>query len=138
MILKKVSILTSFNLSFHWFAMGIIIPIIPIMSLFLLEKGYSLVQITMVFVAYSTTTVILELPTGSLADSIVRKKVYLISLLLQLIGAIFLLVINGFKGAARFLSSGARDAHFIDEFSKIDPKVDYQKDMANLSFWLFA
>ena len=64
---NRLSILASFNLSFHWFAMGIIIPI---MTLFLLEKGLTLLQIGIAFAVYSAATVLLELPTGGLADSI--------------------------------------------------------------------
>jgi len=119
---NRLSILASFNLSFHWFAMGIIIPI---MTLFLLEKGLTLLQIGIAFAVYSAATVLLELPTGGLADSIGRKKVYLFSLFLQLLGGIAILFLNSYTGilfcmvlhgASRSLSSGTMNAHFIDEF----------------------
>ena len=48
---------------FHWFAVGIVIPIL---TLFLLEKGLNLIQVGISFATYSAATVFLELPTGSL------------------------------------------------------------------------
>ena len=142
MNLKKLSILACFNLSFHWFAIGIVIPI---MTLFLLEKGLSLFQVGISFAAYSAATVLLELPTGGLADSIGRKKVYLLALVLQITGSIAIIFLNEFTGiiacfilmgASRSLSSGTMDAHFIDEFYKIDPDVNLQKEMAKIGIFI--
>ncbi len=142
MNLKKLSILASFNLSFHWFTIGIIVPI---MTLFLLEKGFTLIQVGLSFAAYSATTVLLELPTGGLADSIGRKKVYLLALSLTLIGSIALIFLSSFpgillcfilQGASRSLSSGTMDAHFIDEFYKIDPNVNLQEEMAKIGIFI--
>jgi MFS transporter, DHA1 family, quinolone resistance protein len=139
---KRLSILASFNLSFHWFAMGLIIPI---MTLFLLEKGLTLFQIGISFAVYSAATVLLELPTGGLADSIGRKKVYLFSLFLQLLGGIAIILVDSYAGilfcmvlhgASRSLSSGTMDAHFIDEFYKIDPDINLQKEMAKIGIFV--
>jgi MFS transporter, DHA1 family, quinolone resistance protein len=139
---KRLSILASFNLSFHWFAMGLIIPI---MALFLLEKGFTLFQIGVSGAAYSAATVILELPTGGLADSIGRKKVYLFSLFIQIIGGAAIILINSYagilfcmvlQGASRSLSSGTMDAHFIDEFYKVDPEINLQKEMARIGIFI--
>ncbi|MBL7005637.1 MAG: MFS transporter [Spirochaetia bacterium] len=139
---KKLSILASFNLSFHWFAMGIIIPI---MTLFLLEKGLTLLQIGAAFAVYSTAAVLLELPTGGLADSIGRKKVYLLSLFLQLLGGAAIVFLNSYtgilfcmalQGTSRSLSSGTMDAYFIDEFYKIDPEINLQKELARIGIFV--
>lgn len=139
---KQLSILAAFNMSFHWFAMGIIIPV---MALFLLEKGMTLIEIGAIFAAYGGATVLLELPTGGLADSIGRKKVYLVSLVFLIGSTILLLFANSFilimissvlQGVARSLSSGTMDAHFIDEFYRIDPEVDLQKEMATIGVFV--
>jgi MFS family permease len=139
---KYLSVLACFNLSFHWFTIGIIIPV---MTLFLLEKGMTLVQIGVIFAGYATATVVLELPTGGLADAIGRKKVYLSALVLQMIAGILLIFLNGFpalffcsllQGASRSLSSGTMDAHFIDEFYRIDPEVNLQKQMAKIGIFI--
>ena len=139
---KQLSALASFNLSFHWFTIGIIIPV---MTLFLLEKGLTLLQIGIAIAAYSAATVILELPTGGLADAMGRKKVYLYALALQILGTIVIILVNSYagilvcfvlQGASRSLSSGTMDAHFIDEFYRIDPEVNLQKEMAKIGFFI--
>ena len=139
---KKLSILASFNLSFHWFTIGIIIPV---MTLFLLEKGFNLLQVGIAFAFYSTATVLLELPTGGLADSIGRKKVYLFALALQIFVTIAFVLINNhiglficfaLQGAVRSLTSGTMDAHFIDEFYKIDPDVNLQQEFAKIGIFV--
>lgn len=139
---KQLSILAIFNMSFHWFAIGIIIPV---MTLYLLEKGLNLIQVGFVFAFYSAATVLLELPTGGLADSIGRKKVYLISLVFLVASGIMLLVSDSFiwilisailQGVARSLSSGTMDAHFIDEFYRIDPDVNLQQEMAKIGIFI--
>jgi len=139
---KQLSILAIFNLSFHWFAIGLIIPV---MTLYLLDKGLNLAQVGIVFASYGAATVLLELPTGGLADSIGRKKVYLISLIFLVASSIMLLLANNFaliliagllQGAARSLSSGTMDAHFIDEFYRIDPEVNLQKEMAKIGIFI--
>lgn len=139
---KQLSILAIFNLSFHWFAIGVIIPV---MALYLLEKGLNLMQIGVVFAAYGTSTVLLELPTGGLADSIGRKKVYIVSLCFLIGSSVLLLLVNSFalivissvlQGVARSLSSGTMDAHFIDEFYRIDRDVNLQEEMAKIGIFI--
>ncbi|MBB6480919.1 MFS transporter [Spirochaeta isovalerica] len=142
MTMKKLRLLASWNMSFHWFTLGIIIPV---MTLFLLEKGLSLAQVGITFASYGAATVLLELPTGGLADALGRKKVYIYSLLFQITGALLVLFVNSlpalmicfiFQGVARSLSSGTMDAHFIDEFYRIDPVVNLQKEMARIGTFI--
>jgi predicted MFS family arabinose efflux permease len=124
------------NQTFHWFIVGIMVPVI---ALFQLEKGLNLFQIGISMAIYSGTVVILELPTGGLSDTIGRKKVYLISLLIKfgaaftvLIAQDFQIIILGFLlfGMARAFSSGSMDAWFVDEFHLIDPKGNLQEGLA--------
>ncbi len=142
MTIKKISNLACFNMGFHWFTVGLVIPV---MTLFLIEKGFTLMQVGLSFAVYSGTVVILELPTGGLSDTIGRKKVYQISLIFQLIGGIALLLVNGFygtiicfvfQGVSRSLSSGTMDAYFIDEFYKIDPDINLQKQMSKIGVFI--
>jgi len=140
--MKKLRFLASWNMSFHWFTIGIIIPV---MTLFLLDKGLNLAQVGIAFAAYGTATVLLELPTGGLADALGRKKVYIFSLLFQIAGAILILFVHSlpalmfcfvFQGVARSLSSGTMDAHFIDEFYKVDPQVNLQSELARIGIFV--
>lgn len=142
MTLKQTSNLACFNLSTHWFTIG---TIIPVLTLILIEKKFSLIQIGIAFAIYSATIVILEIPTGGLSDSIGRKRVYQISLLFQFLSSIFLIFANTLQvtmlcficnGIARSLSSGTMDAYFIDEFYKIDPNVNLQKEMSKIGVFI--
>ncbi len=109
------------------------------MALLQLEKGLNLFQIGIVAAIYGGTVILLELPTGGLADAIGRKRVYLISLVMLFISALivliawnFVTIILGFffLGVARALSSGSIDAWFVDEFNKIEPEGNLQAALA--------
>jgi MFS family permease len=63
---KKLLGLYSTHQSLHWFAIGLLVPV---MALLQLEKGLDLFQIGLTVAVYSTTVMALELPTGGLADS---------------------------------------------------------------------
>lgn len=64
------------NQTFHWFILGIVVPVIALLQL---EKGLNLFQIGISMAIHSGTVVILELPTGGLSDTIGRKQVYLLT-----------------------------------------------------------
>jgi DHA1 family quinolone resistance protein-like MFS transporter len=48
--------------------------IFPVLSLAIIEKGLDYFQLGILMAVYSGVTVLLELPTGGLADSIGRKR----------------------------------------------------------------
>ncbi len=73
---KKLVNIYIINRFFHWFIIGMIIPII---ALYQIEKGLDLFQIGITGGFYSGTILLLELPTGALADEMGRKNIYLIS-----------------------------------------------------------
>lgn len=126
------------NQSLHWFMIGLVLPVL---SLFVLEKGMDYLRLGTLIAIYSGVTVVAELPTGGLADSLGRKRVYLLSLCCNALGALLLLAARGFPllalgfavlGFGRALSSGSMEAHFVDELLALDPKVDLQRIMAGL------
>lgn len=93
----------------------------PVIALLQLEKGLNLFQIGISMAIHSGTVVILELPTGGLSDTIGRKKVYLISLMIKFVAVFVLLIAQDFQGIilglllfgmARAFSSGSMDAWF--------------------------
>lgn len=139
---EKLLRLFTFNQSFHWFMTGVLIPIL---TLLLLKKGLDLFQIGIVLGLYSGFVILFELPTGGLADSIGRKRVYLISLIASVIAMTFLLFAQdfislaigfAFMGIARALSSGTMDAWFVDEFLKIDRNGNLQKAFAKAGIFI--
>jgi len=142
MTIKKLIAIACLNQSIHWFIFGLIIPVITLLQL---EKGLNYFQIGITLAMYSGATVFLELPTGGLADSIGRKRVYLISLIVTFISTIIISFAQGFlgigigfsvMGCARALSSGSMDAWFVDEFYKIAAKDKLQSALAKIGFFI--
>ena len=130
------------NQTFHWFILGIILPVIALLQL---EKGLNLFQIGISMAICSGTVVILELPTGGLSDTIGRKKVYLISLMIKFGATFVLLIAQDFQGIilgfllwgmARAFSSGSMDAWFVDEFRLINPKGNLQEALASVGIFI--
>ncbi|REE55396.1 putative MFS family arabinose efflux permease [Paenibacillus taihuensis] len=130
------------NQSLHWFIIGLILPV---SSLFMLEKGNNLQEIGLIFAVSSAAVLLLELPTGGLSDALGRKRVYLLSLLF-LLGAVLLVMISwnlvtlllGYVlfGAARALSSGSIDAWFVDEFNRLEPGGDLNSKLAKANIYI--
>jgi DHA1 family quinolone resistance protein-like MFS transporter len=130
------------NQTFHWFIVGIIVPVIALLQL---EKGLNLFQIGISMAIYSGTIVLLELPTGGLSDTIGRKKVYLISLMIQFAAVFILLIAQKFQGIilgflllgmARAFSSGSMDAWFVDKFYLINRKGNLQEALAKVGIFI--
>jgi MFS family permease len=126
----------------HWFIVGITLPI---MILYITDKGLDLFQAGMVMSIYSATVILLELPTGGLSDSIGRKRVYLYSLVVSTLSGATLLFADGLPlfligfvlyGVARALSSGSMDAWFVDEFALKRPGGDLQKALATANVFI--
>lgn len=134
---KQLFILYSINQGLHWFSMGIIIPVI---FLAFLDIGFNIGQIGIAMAVMSTAVLLLELPTGGLADTIGRKRIYMISVFFYIIGYFFMLFASTFIhllgvvvliGIGRALSSGSIDAWFIDEHKRLGGNdAHLQKDLA--------
>ena len=135
--LKQLFILYNINQGLHWFAMGIIIPV---MILTLMDFGFDIGQIGISMGVMGATIMILELPTGGFADTIGRKRVYMISCVINICAYILILFASNFiqliitvvlKGIGRALSSGSMDAWFVDEHKRLggDERL-LQRDLA--------
>lgn len=120
------------------FWMSVAIPL-PIFILLVQARGASLVEIGLVMGIYSLTVVLLEVPTGGLADSVGRKRVALIAYAFSLLSSVVLffafsfsafLITSILSGIARALSSGALDAWFIDSLQELEPDIDLQPPLA--------
>ncbi len=99
--------------------------LVPILSLLLIEKGASLSNLSIVMGIYAATVIVLELPTGIMADVIGRKKTFCLSLFVSLLSFLFILIGHGvlimcigiiLYGVSRALFSGSFDALFIDSY----------------------
>lgn len=131
-----------FNQMVHWFFVGLTLPV---MILYMTDKGLDLFQAGMALSVYAGTVILLELPTGGLSDSMGRRRVYLLSLGFSLISGAVLLFSSsnvwfllGFiiYGVARALSSGSMDAWFVDEFTSRNPGGDLQKAIATANVFI--
>jgi MFS transporter, DHA1 family, quinolone resistance protein len=117
----------------------------PVMVLLLLDQGLGLVEVGTVLALYSGTVILLELPTGGLADAIGRKKVYLMALCVSM-AAVTIIVFGhdllffsiGFVvyGVSRALSSGSIDAWFVDEFKREHPGGNLQKALGKANTFI--
>lgn len=128
-----------FNRTCHYFLLGLIFPVF---SLAIMARGANLLQLGLAMGIYSGVTLLIELPTGGLADTIGRKNVYLLSQFISLLYLIVLLfstnffvlcIAMGLMGISRALSSGSLDSHFIDELYKSEKDIDIQPHMTRLN-----
>lgn len=109
----------------NYFSMGIMVPVL---SLALLERGITLEMLALIFGIYSFTVIVLEVPSGFLADLAGRKMVFILSNIFYL-GAVLLLLFAHslemlipviiFWGAGKAFASGSLDALIIDAYTEI-------------------
>ena len=125
------------NQGLHWFAVGIIFPV---MILTLMDFGFDIGRVGIMMAVMGTTVLVLELPTGGIADTIGRKRVYIISVVIYISGYAIILLSQSFVrllaagvliGSGRALSSGTMDAWFIDEHKRLGGDDQHlQQDLA--------
>lgn len=118
---KSYWILTLVN----YFSMGIMVPVL---SLALLDRGITLTSLALIFGIYSFTVIVLEVPSGFLADLAGRKMVFILSNVFYFGAACLLLFSDSlsllipviiFWGAGKAFASGSLDALMIDTYTQI-------------------
>ncbi len=115
----------------RWFPVGLVVPVLILMFG---ARGLPIDRVGQVMALYGVVTLSLELPTGGLADTWGRRRVIIIS---GLVNAVALLTLGlsgqmgailaavAAMGAARALSSGPLEAWFVDSFAEgADPGVE--------------
>jgi MFS family permease len=114
----------------RWLPVGISAPVTVLLAT---SRGLSPADIGFTVAVYGLVTLLLELPTGGLADSIGHKPVLVLSGLLS--GASLLLMVVAdsvpmfalawaVQGAGRALDSGPLEAWFVDSVHAADPEGD--------------
>ncbi len=114
----------------RWLPVGLTVSVSVLLAL---SRGLTLAQIGLVFVAHSLLVVLLELPTGGLADAIGRRPVLVASGVLHLLACLayataddltgFLLA-AGLQATGRALDSGPLQAWYVDTVRQADPVAD--------------
>ena len=111
----------------RWFPTGLVIPVLV---LYLVDRGLTLTQIGLAVAAQGAVVMLLELPTGGLADALGRRRVLLTANLFEVTTLILLLVGRSpvwfaaafaVQGVYRALESGPLDAWFVDAVRADDP-----------------
>jgi len=116
--------------------------IAPIMYVVLKQKGFEIIEIGLLIILSSMTTVLSEVPFGLLSDRIGRKKMFIAGQLAFITFCIGMIYTDNFMimslcmimaGTSTAMSSGTLDALFIDTLNayKIQPNV-MQESIAKL------
>lgn len=119
-----------------WLPIGFLLPVLVLTGV---ERGLDLSEIGVVFTAYGLTTVLLELPTGGIADSFGRRPVLIAAAVLQAAMAFvwftsdtFALFVVGavVGGVSRALSSGPLEAWYVDTTHEMDTEAPIRSGLA--------
>jgi MFS family permease len=114
----------------RWLPIGISAPITVLLAV---SRGLSPADIGFTVAVYGLVTLLLELPTGGLADAIGHRPVLVLSGLLGIAGLLLMVVAHSVpmfalawavQGASRALDSGPLEAWYVDATHAADPSAD--------------
>jgi predicted MFS family arabinose efflux permease len=120
----------------RWFQSGLLIPVV---SLLMVSRGLSLVEIGLVASVQGVVVLLLELPTGGLSDSLGRRPTQLLAYVFAVAGLATLYVadsVGGFVLATaltaifRALDSGPLEAWFVDATHAAAPDARIESGLA--------
>ena len=120
----------------RWLPTGFLIPAT---ALLMQSRGLSLAEIGFVSAVQGVVVLVLELPTGGLADSLGRRRVLLVANAIDLASlALFALAQNvaafavawAIQGVYRALDSGPLEAWYVDACFEADPGADIERGLA--------
>ncbi len=115
--------------------------VVPVLVLYLMEKGLSLAQVLFLQAVFAALIIVLEIPTGYLSDRFRRKDVFIAGLAAQLVGVGLYIVGQSFTvflGAeiafalSRALISGTDSAMMYEYVGKA-----FKKEWGELKSWLY-
>ncbi len=120
----------------RWGRVGLLIPVLV---LFALDRGFSLAQFGVAAAMQSIVVVILELPTGGLADVVGPRRVLTFANLVDLLSLILLAIVGSMpvlilvwvlQGIYRSLESGPLEAWYVSATVADDPEADIERDLS--------
>lgn len=120
----------------RWFPTGLLIPVL---LLFVLGRGITIAEFGMASAAQAGVILLLELPTGGLADVVGARPVLILANLADIASIGLLLVADSFavlvvvwalQGVYRSLESGPLEAWYVSAALDVDPDTDIGGDMA--------
>jgi MFS family permease len=123
----------------RWLPVGLTTPVTVLLAQ---ARGLSLAEIGLLFTVHGVIVVVLELPTGGLADVLGRRPVILAGAALHITSCVLFAVattLPGFVlailalGLGRTLDSGPLEAWYVDTVHRIDPAADVVPGLARHS-----
>jgi MFS family permease len=114
----------------RWLPVGISAPVTVLLAT---SRGLSPADIGFTVAVYGLVTLLLELPTGGLADAIGHRPVLVLSGLLSTASLLLMVVADSVplfalawavQGAGRALDSGPLEAWYVDSVHTADPDAD--------------
>jgi predicted MFS family arabinose efflux permease len=120
----------------RWLPSGLLLPVTAVL---MQSRGLSLAQIGLVVTVHGAAVVVLELPTGGLADALGRRPVLLVASTLDVASLALLLgahslgafmVAGAVQGVFRALESGPLEAWYVDTSLGLDPRAPIEQGLA--------
>lgn len=114
----------------RWLPVGVAVPVSVLLAT---ARGLSPADIGMTVAVYGAVALLLELPTGGLADALGHRPVLVLSGLFTVAGLLTMAVADSMllflvawslKGVARALDSGPLEAWYVDTVHRTDPRAD--------------
>jgi len=114
----------------QWLPIGLVAPVLVLL---LRARGLELPVIGALFAVYTVVVIVLELPTGSFADVLGRRRTLFISRILSVVSLAGMAVatdvfqfgaVMALAGIARALQSGPLEAWYVDSVRAADPEAD--------------
>ncbi|HJX42430.1 MAG TPA: MFS transporter, partial [Geodermatophilus sp.] len=114
----------------RWLPVGLSAPVTVLLAS---ARGLSPADIGVVFAVYSTVVLLLELPTGGLADAVGTRPVLVLSGLAGAAGTLLLVgaddvatfaLAEALRGVGRALDSGPLEAWYVDTVRAADADAD--------------
>ena len=121
----------------RWLPVGLYLPVLVLL---LTDRGLSLAQIGLVTAAQGVLVLLLELPTGGLADALGRRPLLITATLVNLVSTALLLVagtvpllllVFALQGVYRALDSGPLEAWYVDTALAADPQADIEAGLGS-------
>ncbi|MGY1846696.1 MULTISPECIES: MFS transporter [unclassified Blastococcus] len=123
----------------RWLPVGLTTPITVLLAQ---ARGLSLAEIGVLFTVHGVLVVVLELPTGGLADVLGRRPVIVAGAVLHIASCLLIATATSFAGflagvvalgVGRVLDSGPLEAWYVDTVHRLEPGADVAPGLAQHS-----
>ncbi len=123
----------------RWLPVGLTAPVMVLLAQ---SRGLTLAEVGLLFTVHGIVVLVLELPTGGLADVLGRRPVVVAGAVLHLTACLVFAAADGLAGfllavllvgVGRTLDSGPREAWYVDTVHALAPGADVTPGLAKHS-----